>query len=320
MSVASGAVSVRPSLALVIPTYARAQHLKQTLNAMAVDIAANNIAVYISDDSPDDETEAVIKGLAQTIPGIRYRHNIPPLRHDRNIVESLLWPDEDYVWILGDTGWVKPGGFSHILDLLNGQDFLFVNSHAQETEDRPVLSGEEGLRLVREKMWHQTLTGATIYSRRLLDWLRHHSPTGDGLVRNFPHLSILLDFIKDHSFTTGWIGKQWTSFLPKNSYWRKQALSVFADDWAAVIKRQPTVITPAHYASVLRSHDDNMGLFNVGLLVELRASGALNRRYLKESPDIRQVVARPEWVVKSIAMVPVWAAWAAHTMKRYWRG
>jgi abequosyltransferase len=319
VSVACDVVAGRPSLALVIPTYARAQYLKHTLTMMAKDIAVNNVAVYISDDSTDDETEFVIEDISRIIPGIRYRHNVPPLRHDLNIVQSLLWPDEDYVWVLGDTGWIKPGGFSYILDKLEGHDFLFINSHDQETEDRPLLREEEGRRLVQDKMWHQTLTGATIYSRRLLNWLQHHSPSGQGLVRNFPHLSILVDFIKDNSFTTGWIGKQWTSFLPKNSYWRKQALSVFADDWAAAIKRQPTVITPAQYASVLRSHDQNMGLFNVGLLVELRASGALNRRYLKENPDIWHIVAQPEWVVRSIATIPVWAAKAAHILKRRWR-
>lgn len=294
----------RSKLALVIPTYCRAPLLRHGIEQMLPDLAAGAITLYVSDDSPDDATERMLADFNDRLPTIRYRRNDPALRHDCNIVASLLWPDEDYVWILGDAGMVVPDGFNHILSLLDGQDALFVNSHAPVTPDVPSMTGEAARRFLRDMLWHQTLTGATVYGPRLLAWLREHAPNAQGLVRNFPHLSALLDFAATHDPVVGWVGACLTRFSPKDSYWRTSALSVFVEDWAQAVHRRPDVIRPDEQPAVLRSHDANTRLFALDLLVDLRRAGHLNAAYLRDHPYIFKAIDRPAWLLHLIARLP----------------
>ncbi|MFO1287722.1 MAG: hypothetical protein U1F49_15040 [Rubrivivax sp.] len=37
-------------------------------------------------------------------------HNVPALRHDRNVVAALQAPQADYVWLLGDGALVDERG------------------------------------------------------------------------------------------------------------------------------------------------------------------------------------------------------------------
>lgn len=309
----------KTTLALVIPTYCRAPLLAKGLAHMAEALVANGVTLYISDDSPDDATETMLRGFAERMPDIRYRRNQPALRHDLNIVRSLLWPTEDFVWILGDAGMVEPAGLDRVLALLDDQDLIFVNSHAPETADIPHMTGETARIFVRDQFWHQTLTGATIYSRRMLDWVRDTTPNGEGLVRNFPHLSLIVDYMAAAEPDIGWVGRHATRFSPKDSYWRKSALSVFVDDWAKAIRRQPSVIRAEEYPAVLRSHSQNTGLFAVGLLTELRRAGALNREYVRGQPDFADAMHLPKWLLRAIMLLPVGVLEQGARVSRYLR-
>lgn len=272
---------------------------------MRESIISNSISVYVSDDSPDDDTEDMLRGLANRVPHVQYRRNQPALRHDRNVIRTLLWPTEDYVWILGDAGWVVPGAFEKVLGLLNEQDFLFVNSHSSETPNIPQLDGDAARRLVRDLFWHQTLTGATIYSRHVLEWLRFAAPDAEGLVSNFPHLCVLVDFMAAHRTTVGWVGARSSRFAPKESYWRNSALKVWAEDWSAAVCRQPSVIFPRERPAVLRSHSAHMNLFNADLLILLRQRGDLNKTYLRDHPEVWHAAHLPGWQLWAIGYCPL---------------
>ena len=295
----------RPSLALVIPTYGRAAVLEEGLLKMRDGLVDHGIAVYVSDDSPDTATEDMLVRLSPQLHRVHYRRNRPALGHDRNLVRTLLWPTEDHVWILGDAGWVVPDAFERVLTSLDGQDFLFANSHATETPDSPRLQGDAARALVRDLLWHQTLTGSTIYSRRVLEWLRSTTPQAERLVTNFPHLSVIVDFMAAHGVTVGWLGRRSTRFAPKSSYWQNTALKVWVDDWSAVVRRQPGVILPAECPAVLRSHSARTNLFNAGFLLELRQRGDLNWAYLRDHPDVWHAVHVPAWKLWVIARFPL---------------
>lgn len=310
----------RSKLALVIPTYCRPALLRHGIEQMLPDLIAGNIALYVSDDSPDDATERMLADFADRLPGIRYRRNVSALRHDRNIVASLLWPEEDHVWILGDAGMVVPGGFDHVLSLLDGQDALFVNSHAAVTPDVPCMTGETARRFLRDMLWHQTLTGATVHGPRLRAWLRDHAPDAQGLTRNFPHLAALLDFAATHDPVLGWVGTPSTRFSPKDSYWRSSALSVFVEDWAQAVRRRPAVIRPEEQPAVLRSHDAHTRLFALDLLVDLRRAGTLDAAYLRDHSDVFHAIDRPAWLLHLIARAPAGLLHRLLSAKRRLRG
>lgn len=310
--------SAHRSLALVIPTYRRAALLKQGLLKMREELISSGIAVYVSDDSPDTATEEMLLGL--DLPNVHYSRNPSALGHDRNVIRSLLWPTEDYVWVVGDARWVLPGGFQRVLALLDAQDFVFVNSHAPETLHAPRLDGEPARRFVRDIFWHQTLTGATVYSRRVREWLRVTAPEAEALVPNFPHLSILVDFMAAHRASLGWVGKQSLGTAQKASYWQNMALAVWVCDWSTVVRRQPSVILPHECPAVIRSHSAHMNLFNAALLLQLRQRGDLNRNYIRKHPDIWHAVHLPAWRLWAMTFAPLAFLELAQKAQRWLRG
>lgn len=290
-----------PSLALVIPTFRRTAILRENLDAMAAELAALGVAVYISDDSPDGETEAAVHALAEKIPGIHYRRNDPALGHDANLVASLIWPETDYVWLLGDALRIKPGCLGEIVGFLADQDLLLVNSHSDDRRMIPAVQGDAAHALLRDALWHQTQTGSTIYHRRVCDWVREQ----DGnltVVRNFPQLSMILGFASACPVRIGWFGEPCLQSAAKKSYWRARAISVFVDDWATLVGSFPAVI-PAHdRARIIGTHSARMDLFNTETLLEARSSG-FNWAALRR-PDFRAAMHLPYGKLVLLLLTP----------------
>lgn len=292
----------RPRLALAIPTYQRAAIVAENLLAMADELRALEVAIYLSDDSPDDATEVVARELAKVIPNLHYRRNTPALGHDANLISTLCWADADHVWLMGDAMRAKPGCLGRILSFLDDQDFLFVRGHSEDSRMIPRMQGEEAFAFMREALWHQTLTGATIYHRRVCSWVREQ---GAALVvkRNFPQLSVVLGYSSTLPVTIGWFGEESIASVTKLSYWRARAIGVFVDDWAALVLAFPAVIPPAFRKRVIRSHSHNTKLFTAETLLSLKPSGEFSWASLRR-PHFLDAMHLPYWQIVGLLTVP----------------
>lgn len=292
-----------PRLAIAIPAYGHAQWTARHLELMAEAARRLNIAFYVSDDTPDDSVERAVAAVAPGLRTIHYRRNTPALGHDRNLVATLTWPTEDYVWLLRSAMWAKPETLERLLAFLNGQDILCVNSHSDDHRMIPALRDEAGRALLREALWHQTLTGATIYHRRVIDWARAQ---GEALPiwRNFPQLSIMMGYASTNPVTVGWFGEPCvnTSFFG-HSYWRDRAIEVFVDDWAAVVTAFPTVVPPARQARIIGEHSRRMQLFDAATMMELRRSGQFDWASFRR-PHFMDAMHLPRWKLYVLLAVP----------------
>ncbi|MCP8893256.1 glycosyltransferase family 2 protein [Sphingomonas faeni] len=291
-----------PRLAIVIPTYNRAAIVAENLAAMAGEVRALDVAIYLSDDSPDNATESVARELAQVIPNIHYRRNAPALGHDANLISTLCWADSDYVWLMGDAMRVEPGCLGRILAFLKDQDLLFIRGHSDDPRMISQLQGEEAVAFMRDVLWHQTLTGATIYNRRVCDWVREQ---GSAMLmkRNFPQLSVILGYTSARPITIGWYGEVSINSAKKESYWRAKAIGVFVDDWAELVNAFPAVIPPHLRARVIRSHSQHTDLFNATTLISLRPSGEFSWQSLRR-PHFLDAMHLPLWYIVGLLAWP----------------
>jgi len=264
----------RPTLAISIPTYCRPQQIALNFAGFMQEAADLGVLIYISDDSPDDETERLTRTVRQSYGNVIYRRNTPSLGHDQNVMQSLLWPDTDYVWVMGDAFRTATGGLAAVLDILTGQDFEFVNRNGLDFRLVGPCSGEEAINLIRNLIWHQTLTGGTIYHRRVREWVRKSDLT---IHSNFPHLDVILGYATIHNTSIGWFGRPILESAPKNqSYWHHRAFDVFVDDWASVILAHRAILCSNRIASILKSHSSNTRLFNIEFMLHLRDIGHFN--------------------------------------------
>lgn len=258
----------RPRLALAIPTYRRSAAVAANMRVMVPEARRLGIAIHVSDDSPDT---AIADVVAQHADVVAFHHNPVRLGHDGNVVQALLLPDADFVWLLGDTLRPAPGCLAAMLAMLDDQDFLFVNAHSRERQDIGPVCGAEGRDLLRRMLWHQTLTGATIYGRRVTEWARAGSPT---IHRNFPQISIVLGYSAAADPRIGWVGRRsFVSERADTSYWRDQALDVFVTDWANVVTAFAPMFGERAHRAIIKSHSRNTRLFRTVFLAELRRKG-----------------------------------------------
>jgi glycosyltransferase involved in cell wall biosynthesis len=264
---------MRPKLAIAIPTYQRPGEIGLNDDIFMQECAALGIVIYVSDDSNDDDTARLAEAAAKKYGNVFYRKNVPACGHDRNIIETLSWPDADYVWIIGDTFSAMPGTLKPLMHSLQGQDFQFVNWNSGDLRVTEIVSGAEAVDLVRDKLWHQTLTGGTIYHFRVRDWVRSNLPE---IHHNFPHIDVILGYLSQYASSVRWYGKKVLISAPKkSSYWHHKALDVFVDDWFSVLNAYPTILSPAQAIEIGKAHSANTGLFDVMFLVRLRAIGHL---------------------------------------------
>lgn len=302
------AAAVRPRLAIAIPAFGRAEAIAASIAAMADEARAGGLSIsfHVSDDTPDSSVEDALRPLIAAARPVHYRRNTPALGHDRNLVATLLWPDADYVWLLGSSHRAGPGRLAAVLGFLREQDLVFLNAHAPDQPEVAALGGAAALALLRDVLWHQTLTGATIYGARVRDWVRGQ---GEALrvVRNFPQISIMMGFASAHDATIGWLAGGRTlepSGSTTASYWRSRVLEVFGTDWSNAVAAFPAVVPPGEVARVVRSHSARLNLFNTHYLTTLKEQGQFRWSSLRR-PGVRRAMHLPWWKVVAVLALPV---------------
>lgn len=302
------ASATRVRLAIAIPAYGRAEATAASVAGMAAEAREGGLPItfYVSDDTPDASVEDALAPLAAAGLPIHYHRNTPSLGHDRNLIATLLWPEADYVWLMGNSYRAGAGKLQVVLDFLQGQDFVFMDAHAPHQPQVAVVEGKEATALLREVLWHQVLTGATIYGARVRDWVRTQ---GDALVvvRNFPQICMMLGFASAQAMTIGWLAGGRTlqpAGITDTSYWRNHALEVFGIDWSDAIDAFPAVVPPGEATRVIRLHSARTDLFNTRYLTTLKADGQFRWASLRQ-PGVRRAMHLPMWKLLAVLALPV---------------
>lgn len=264
-----------------------------------------DVVFYVSDDTPDASVMEALQPLIDTGVPIHYRQNVPALRHDRNLVATLLWPDADYVWLLGSGHTVKPGQLVRAYRFLDHQDLVMINNHIDDYRVLPLLQGREARDFLRDKLWHQTLTGVTLYAQAVRDWVAER---GDALriLPDFPQISIMLGYASDRELTVGWFGEPslHASGSDTASYWQSRAVEVFVDHWSAVVTAFPNAVPPDQRARVVREHSARTDLFNTTSLIRHRQTGQFSWKSMTKR-HFREAMHLPMWKLMILVALPV---------------
>lgn len=292
-------------LAIAIPTYKRPAILDENIRAMLPEIRRLGIPVYVSDDSQDHETEAVVAALRQVYERIYYTKNTPGLGHDLNFVATIHLPDADYVWYLGDSVVIDAGALEKAHTVLSTYrpDFLFVNN-----ENRCADTGDYRVTDLREFLqhfaWHLTLTGATIYSRAAAQSVQ---PGDVKPWRNFPQLGLIFQYglaAKRHAF---WIGSSGVSSnRNKKSYWSTAVVTTFAVDWVNFIRNFAAFYPDEKLREMILSHSRHTGIFSWRNAIRYRLNRALSLKLLQtHRAEIKLASHTSYAVLLLIATLPV---------------
>ena len=267
-------------LSIAIPTFNRPEILYQNLLFLLSEMKKYEIGVYISDDSTNNETEKLVEELSAEYSNIFYFKNNPPLGHDKNLVSTLKLPSTNYVWLLGDSMTIKPGSIEKVLDIIkiNSPSIIGVNSKNRIRVNSELF--RSGLKKEQETIfinfgWHLTLTGATIYSKDVVQ-----SVTSLDLVfcKNFPQIALIFNYLNENpSFF--WIQNDLlVNQSKKESYWSGNIMDVFIHDLSRVVYKLPEKYRLESKQKFMKNHSKKSKLFTIRNLVKMRLYGEINSK------------------------------------------
>ena len=138
-----------PLLTIAIPTYNRAEILKQKLSFLFSTIDENCL-ILISDNASEDNTTDIVKPFMEQFSNIAYHRNTTNLGYDANVLKCVELSTTDYVWILSDDD-----------DIEQNAPYIILNYIKQESPDLICLNdtNEKGILTFTSL---RTLTGEKI--------------------------------------------------------------------------------------------------------------------------------------------------------------
>lgn len=291
-------------LAIAIPTYNRAHILHENILIMLDEIRKFAIPIYISDDSNNNETEELLLQIKQIYPFIYYTKNKPALGHDKNFHKTIQIPTEEYIWYLGDGIIIESGGIERIYSQIenNHPDFISVNNKNRNLVIESSIY-KDGNILLKDLGWHLTMTGATIYSRKMI----LENNTFEVLqYPNFPQIAFIF-----HCFASIDCNLYWNNDIyiyvnqNKKSYWKKDVFKVFITDWTNCITNLSFKYSKESKETAIISHSLLTGIFNLKSIISYRYKGFLG---LKEYHQYFRMLKKHSkvniYVIGIIVLIP----------------
>ena len=118
----------RPKVSICIPCYNNADEVERLLQSIYSQ-AYTDFEVNISDDSTNDETEALVH---RCYPKVKYQHNQKPYGHIFNWNAALKMAEGDYIKVMFSDDWFTQetslGAFVTLLDDNPGAMLAFSGS------------------------------------------------------------------------------------------------------------------------------------------------------------------------------------------------
>lgn len=184
-------------LTIAVPTYNRAQLLKQCLSALAREFENDDrVEIIVSNNASTDNTvEVVEQHRNAALPGLRYFQNEQNLGPDLNIRQCFDKAKGKYVWIFSDDDALLSGYGVPLLALLSGGDWGIVHVKGlwYDAKYAPVPSFEplvhrkfegDGMAFVREiTYWVTFITGNVVNKAALFDAKFTYEFVGTNLVQ-----------------------------------------------------------------------------------------------------------------------------------------
>jgi len=272
---------MKKSLAISIPAYERTSGIELNILKNINFLSENNIPIYICDDSESDNVFQYIKNIQKIYPEILYYKNNQRLGHDKNLLNSLTKPSEDYVWLMGDSTVVISDMFPVIMNEieLNSPDLLSVNKDSRIKKMKSGFLHDRNM-ILEQFAWHLSYTGATIYSKKVI-----HSAFENikSYPANFPQIYIIFSSIAN-GFSFYWLQENCIiSKRNSRSYWIKDAINVFINDWSDALLLLSDTYEHDSIKKAALEHSIQTKLFNWKAFLLLRMNGSLDFKIVKEN-------------------------------------
>jgi abequosyltransferase len=205
-------ININKKLSICIPTYNRAELLKECLENIIPEVKNYSIPIYISDNASTDNTAQVVLEFQKIYPFIYYSCNAVALSPDYNFKHVLEMSQCEYAWLLGDRSRIIDGAMAQILNVLNHDDYDLIVVNGGEFKS---LNSEELIPKVKnleskvfrnhndflcELGWYITWMSCLIFGQKIRQYGDFDSFEGT----SFIHVGIVLKYLSETDFSVYW--------------------------------------------------------------------------------------------------------------------
>lgn len=230
-------------LSICIPTYNRAECLRQILDKMIPVCKENNILIYISDNASPDNTEEVGIKYASDYDFIHYHRHTENIGPDDNFEFVLKMADTKYRWLMSDTCYVDD--IVDLMEVISDYDLdacivtdpLWRKSRSWFLPKEMILY-DNSIDVMQEMGWHLTWISCMIYNKRLVesfDFMRYKNSS-------FNQTALIFEPTANKICKICYNPKVTVSNLPsqgKESGWHYQVFDVMYRQWYLLIMSLP---------------------------------------------------------------------------------
>jgi hypothetical protein len=262
-----------PSIAISYTTCNRPKILESNIKYLLPILIRYNIPLYICDDSNNSHTEDIILELTSIYKNIFYKRNLIKLGHDLNFFQALNYPNEDYVWYLGDSIYFNVDKFELIYNnLILDYDFIFINSIHDDTN---IYEIENIKTFFIDKIWYLTLSGSTIYGKNTRVKSIEDNDTDKWLT--FAQLGQVLNYSFSNNVKILWIGEPLihANSNKKDSFWHNKIIETFIYKWSKFIFHFDYYFNNEEIVQIIKSHAIQKKLFTFKTILKMRSTNGL---------------------------------------------
>jgi glycosyltransferase involved in cell wall biosynthesis len=189
------------NLAIVVPTYNRAQILKVWLECHAQLMFSKNIQIHIQDNRSTDGTKQLLEEWKKRFENITFETNKKNIGPKKNLQKAINTSDSRFVWMVGDSYFISRELINKILLKIKSHSPLFF-----------IINLKEHIKILKDKYMQadfvcEKISGVLscisciIYNKDKLGNINFKNIS----ISYFPHTVYILDQLKNHNSKAYWI-------------------------------------------------------------------------------------------------------------------
>lgn len=269
-------------LALSIPTYNRACFLDCSLALHIPIVRKQGIPIYIYDNASNDSTAEVVAKWQHEYEYIYYLRHNENIGAIKNIESAILGPEEDFVWLLGDTYLIPEEGINYVLaqDTINDV-FIFNLVDRLKIPSKIYIERDAAL---KDLAGVASCLSCTVFNRdslKKIDIKRFSTS-------NFPHTCYVFEIIAFDGFKLSWVADFSIKGLViprlQKSNWSSttKAIDIGVEDWLNFVMSLPQTYSIDTKVMVAKDFGLISQLLTYRGLMWMRANNGLSFKKLSE--------------------------------------
>ena len=294
-------------LAIVIPTYNRAEFLDYSLEVHIPICKYYNIQIFISDNASTDSTKEIVEKWKQQYEYLYYSTNLTNIGAIANFKKAFKMPDTDYVWLLGDTYQIEQKALEYVLLNITKAKYDVVVLNLDSKLQIGTKDYYDSNELLYDLGALMTCAAVSVFNKDLIRRANFSKYYNSWFIQT----GIIFEDIADKNFCIHWVSEYSIKGLKhptlKKTRWTNtlKAFEIGCEDWINFVMSLPTSYKLENKIKCIMDFGKVSGLFNFRGLVRLRVQDLLNIGVFNKYKKLFSLtIDYPIWVIYIVTIFP----------------